>query len=370
MKRKLLLFLAIAATVALQASDICIDGIYYLFEGDEAVVTYKGAIHYEDMEYYHDTVVIPSSVVYESKTYPVTKIGDGAFWICNKLTHVVLPTSVKVIGTSAFYGAGLKEVIIPDGVDSIASYAFYDVFYKKLTIGKGLRVFAISAISGNSMLAKIEISPCNPYYTSGDNSNAIIDRQTKKLVLGCENTTIPTYVTSIGESAFYYCSGLKSITIPQNVVTIGAGAFDSCYKLEDVILGRSVQSIGSLAFNLCVWLTNITCYSSKPPVFEDGDYAFGDEEEIYIEHIYVPKGSKGTYKTTIGWENYDCYDEITIPADAPEDVMPPVKCEETDLDIIPANNKLSTRKVIRNGRLFLYNNEHIYTITGAKLQFY
>ena len=35
-------------------------------------------------------------------------------------------------------------------------------------------------------------------------------------------------VTSIGERAFYYCSGLTSVTIPNSVTSIGTSAFYYC----------------------------------------------------------------------------------------------------------------------------------------------
>ena len=48
---------------------------------------------------------------------PVTKIGDGAFRFCEKLTKVMIPGSVTDIGERAFLSCrGLTHVIISEGV--------------------------------------------------------------------------------------------------------------------------------------------------------------------------------------------------------------------------------------------------------------
>ena len=47
-----------------------------------------------------------------------------------------------------------------------------------------------------------------------------------------ENVTYS--VTSIGEYAFYYCSGLTSITIPNSVTSINNWAFAGCSGLTSV----------------------------------------------------------------------------------------------------------------------------------------
>lgn len=368
MKRKLLLFLAIAATVALQASDICIDGIYYLFEGDEAVVTYKGANARENPSYYKGAITIPATVTYESKVYTVTKIDEGAFYMDEYVTEVNMPNTITVIGRAAFAYTSIIEANIPDGVDSIASDAYNGLFLEKISIGKSLRKFDLSSFSvGNEDLRQIEISPCNPYYTSGDNCNAIIDRKTKELVMGCRNTKIPNYVKKIGTNAFFQCLWLTTVEIPQNVEVLDYSAF-GLSGVEELILGPDVNFIAEDCFDMCFSLLTVICYCTTPPTFEDTSFGFGLLSDMMIQTIYVPRGTKTKYMSTAGWENYANYKEIDVPARQPDEVMPAVKCEETDLDIIPANNKLSTRKVIRNGRLFLYNNEHIYTITGAKLQ--
>ena len=59
-------------------------------------------------------------------------------------------------------------------------------------------------------------------------------------------------VTSIGEKAFGYCTGLTSITIPNSVTSIGNSAFYSCSSLTSVTIPNSVTSIGEKVFFGCI----------------------------------------------------------------------------------------------------------------------
>ncbi|MDO4995036.1 MAG: leucine-rich repeat domain-containing protein, partial [Bacteroidales bacterium] len=64
-------------------------------------------------------------------------------------------------------------------------------------------------------------------------------------------------VTSIGEVAFYKCSGLTSVTIPNSVTSIGTVAFSGCSGLTSVTIPESVTSIESDAFYGCSGLTSV-----------------------------------------------------------------------------------------------------------------
>ena len=82
---------------------------------------------------------------------------------------------------------------------------------------------------------------------------------------GCYNltsVTIPNSVTSIGDHAFYECTGLTSVTIPNSVTSIGKYAFCECYRLTSVTIPNSVTSIGDFAFSWCVGLTTVTIPNS------------------------------------------------------------------------------------------------------------
>ena len=86
-----------------------------------------------------------------------------------------------------------------------------------------------------------------------------------------DNTTYS--VTSIGEDAFYGCSGLTSAIIGNSVKSIGESAFDSCSGLTSVTIGNSVESIGEGAFRYCSGLTSVTIPNSVTFIGED---AFSD----------------------------------------------------------------------------------------------
>lgn len=59
--------------------------------------------------------------------YSVTSIGDSAFLCCDSLSEIVIPSSVTSIGDNAFYGCySLSEIVIPFSVTSIGDSAFYN----------------------------------------------------------------------------------------------------------------------------------------------------------------------------------------------------------------------------------------------------
>ena len=211
------------------------------------------------------SVTIPNSV---------TTIGNLAFCGCYSLTIVTIPDSVTAIGDSAFSGcSGLTSVTIPDSVTSIGKWAF----------------------SGCSGLTSIKVASDNPIYDSRDNCNAIIETATNTLIHGCQSTTIPDSVTSIGSSAFSGCSGMTSVIIPASVTSIGISAFSGCTGLttikvasdnpmydtrdncnaiietatnslicgcQSTVIPNSVTAIGMYAFNECSSLKSITIPNS------------------------------------------------------------------------------------------------------------
>ena len=113
-------------------------------------------------------------------------------------------------------------------------------------------------------------------------------------------------VTSIGEGAFYDCTGLTDITIPNSVTSIGDYAFDWCYSLTNITIPDSVTSIGDYAFENCYSLTEITIPNSVTSI---GESAF---ENCYnLTDITIPDSVTSIGDSTFYW----CYGltDITIP---------------------------------------------------------
>lgn len=123
--------------------------------------------------------------------------------------------------------------------------------------------------------------------------------------------TIPDSVTSIGNSAFWYCNGLTRITIPDSVTSIGDYAFRYCRSLTSVTIGNGVQRIEYQAFYDCSGLTSITIPDSVKRIRSDAFngcsglatvFYAGTEEQWKAISIY----SGNSFLTSAAWiYNYD-----------------------------------------------------------------
>ncbi|MBQ7203799.1 MAG: leucine-rich repeat domain-containing protein [Eubacterium sp.] len=233
----------------------------------------------------------PTKVLIPSKIdgYPVTAIGEQAFLGCSSLTSINIPNGVTSICVSAFNScSSLTSVNIPNSVTSIGEHAFWGCSsLTSIDIPNSVTSIGAEAFYICSSLSSITVASGNPYYDSRDNCNAIIETATSTLIIGCNNTIIPTNVTSIGEGAFYRCTSLTSINIPNSVTYIGNDAFASCSSLTSVSIGNGITSIGRFAFASCYNLKNINLPNSVNNI---GWYAFSMCRSL--ESVVLPKNLK------------------------------------------------------------------------------
>ena len=380
--RTTLLLLALLLPSAATAYDFEVDGIYYnIINGNEAEVTYKSYSDYNYFSDYSGDIAISSNVTYNGTTYSVTTIGSSAFEGCSGLTRVTIPNSVTSIGWEAFYGcngltsvtipnsvtsigyrafyncSGMTSVTVPNSVTSIGEYAFYGCSgLTSVTLGNSVTSIGWGAFSFCSGLTSMKVESGNPKYDSRDGCNAIIGTASNTLIVGCKNTIIPYSVTSIGDLAFYGCSGmtsvtipnsvtficlgsfsgcsgltsvtipnsvtyigeyafsdcsgLTSVTIPNSVTSIGSGAFYGCSGLTRVEFPNSVTFIGGEAFYDCRGLTSVTCFAITPPTM--GDYYAFSRDVTSQATLYVPDESVSAYQSAYNWKNFSNILAISI----------------------------------------------------------
>lgn len=84
-------------------------------DGKTAVITAYNGID--------NVVYIPENI----DGYTVTEIAENAFYYKNMIRSVIIPSSVKKIGSKAFYATSIQAVKIPEGVTAIDKDAFMEI---------------------------------------------------------------------------------------------------------------------------------------------------------------------------------------------------------------------------------------------------
>ena len=228
-------------------------------------------------------------------------------------------------GTLNISGKGAMKDYNSDDNPSPASQKKDSV--KKVVIEDGVTSIGDSAFSYCSSLTNITIP--DSVTSIGDSAFS-----------GCwdlTSITIPDSITTIGESAFSGCSGLTSITIPNSVTSIGAYAFSGCRSLTSITIPDSVTSIGNSSFSYCISLTSITIPNSVTSI---GTYAFSNC--WYLTSITIPDSVTSIGKSAF----YKCSSLTTIS----------LSCKST----------LKKSNFGGQADLVSYTNEHTLTKTEAK----
>ena len=123
---------------------------------------------------------------------------------------------------------------------------------------------------------------------------------------GLTNVVISDGVSKIGERAFSMCMGLASVVVPDGVERIERQTFEGCVCLTNAIIPNSVTSIGYNAFYACRRLKSVTIPDSVEVI---ENYAF--KSCIGLTSVTIPDSVEEIYGDVFdGCTNLTC---ATIP---------------------------------------------------------
>ncbi len=307
--------------------------IYYVWTNNntELAVSCKGYYGSSYSNEYIGNVAIPTTVYYNGTNYPVTSIGDDAFYGCSSLTSVTIPSGMTSIGRYAFYKcSSLSSVIIPEGVITIGDFSFsgcsslISVTIPSSVVNIGYYAFDMHGWDNSNTSVYITDleSWCNISFSEIE-SNPIAygghlflnGNEVKELVIpnGVESIkfsafyayynltslTIPSSVASIEKYAFRYCWQITSLNLSEGLETIGYSAFEKCSGLTSVVIPSSVTSIGDYAFFNCSSLTTVTVLMETPVNIDS--QTFSNRQNATL---YVPHGCKAAYEAAEYWKEF------------------------------------------------------------------
>lgn len=190
--------------------------------------------------------------------------------------ELVIPKSVEVIESQAFAGCrSFKKITFSEGLKSIGYWAFNATLLESVVIPASVNDIDPRAFNRCDSLKVIKVKKGNKVYDSRKGCNAIIESESDKLVLGCNESSIPSDVKIIGADAFAECT-IKEVKFPASLEMIESNAFRGCKELKKVVVPGNVKVIESAAF---CW-SNIEEVIVEDGVEKIGSGAFSDCKKL------------------------------------------------------------------------------------------
>ena len=238
----------------------------------------------------------------------VTRIGDFAY-ARSSMTSLEIPQGVTSIGYGAFYHCDdLTNVSIPSSVAEIEAYAFNNTPY--------LNDFLRDTSKG-------------PFLIVGDGILLAYNGRYAEV-------QIPEGVKTIAPGALSKHGEMNSVVLPDSLITIGEDAFSECVNLAKVTGGEHVVSIGDRAFMGCP----IGTFTVPATVKEIGLRAIdfsgtGKTQEtkvVVFESSQLPAISYGKDSMRLGNSDYreDALNDVQI-------VVVPEECDSYEGTILDSS---------------------------------
>ena len=264
-------------------------------------------------------------------------ISESMFEDCDALQELVLPNSVVRISHYMFgygFGSNIRKITIGRSTvgsidhkddDVLGVLAWMDKLEEIKVHAENPKFASVNGIMYNkdktvlynvppkckqSLAFPNSLKTIAGYAFRGYSASSIklpssVERLENRAFMYSEFKTIDIgSVSEIGNTVFFGCDKTESIILSESLTWIPDDTFRSCKLLSTISLPKSIRLIGKYVFHSCDNLNSIYMESSNPPaptsdVTNTGDvFTFVTYENI---KLYVPKGSKSKYSSTIPW---------------------------------------------------------------------
>lgn len=269
----------------------------------------------------------------------IKTIGSEAFCYCGELRKINIPDSLKSIGELAFYSCrrlDMDSLVFPEGLEEIPRECFFDcrslsgsVILPSTIKTIGSLSFYLTRITGLTLPEGLD--------SIGDYAFS---------ACRCKDVTIPASCKKIGDAIFGYTSAITTLRFAEGTTYIPANLVSNCIFLERVYFPSTTEEIAARALEGLEYVDSLTLPASLTKI---GSRAFADMKGLkYIKSealtppecvgagmsnhedfwgtvpenlpVFVPKGTKEQYEATLGWnyftniQEYDDTDPTGISA--------------------------------------------------------
>lgn len=261
----------------------------------------------------------------------VEKLATGCFCICNRITEIQLPSTLKSVGDPVgryagfYYCLNLEKINIPEGVEALTGCAFrYCAKLKSLTLPSSLKTLDVEYTEDGGYTSKSSVF--GPMYSLEE--------------LNLENTSIEVIEGKYNTTPFTDLPLVKNFKLPKNIRVLGDKALNGINSPAEFHLPATIESLGEqfvdpfrIGKDNSIYLTScsqtesplkdIYCYWTTP--FEISDKIFGyvkvkegrNTKEVFPQDwanictLHVPTGTAEAYRTNSVWGKFKNIVEFT-----------------------------------------------------------
>ena len=248
-------------------------------EDDAHYAVKDGVLFSKDMK---KLIAYPSRDDSETSVYTVPHgvevIAPYAFDTAYSLTEIILPDTVREIGSYAFFQSGIEKIKLPDSVKSINEGVFQNCqSLQDVDLGKAETIdkYAFRSCSEISLSIPETVKDIHPLAFASSNVKPVADANYKTVdgvlftgdgktivfypgYLESRSYTIPDGVENVCDKAFISNNALNRIYVPESLINIGNMGLGYSSKVESgneinmltegfVLIGNASESVKQYA---------------------------------------------------------------------------------------------------------------------------